>query len=164
MNKDAVVKTFQSGHRKMAEVISRLDNKQKTEENVVGNWTVKDILAHLSAWAIEATKEVDRVLQNNPTWPSLYFKEKGENDFNQREVLKRRKWSLDKVMREWKESFQLEIARVRKLTDKEWNHQSNQDKWGDGAPVTVASLYGYEYLGENHEGAHARQIKEHFKL
>lgn len=163
MEKQKVMQAFEASHQKMADVIQKLSKEQMVKEKVLDDWSVKDILAHLSAWSWEAIKEIDRVLQNKATWHKL-FEKKGEDKFNKREVAKRKKRSLEKIIDEWEKSFQAEMARVEKLTKREWLHQSNRDKWRDGRPVTVFSLYGYEYQGEDHEAAHAKQIREYFDL
>lgn len=164
MEKQEVIQTFKAGHQKMADVVQKLSEEQMVKEKVLDDWSVKDILAHLSAWSWEAQKEIDRVLQSKATWHKLYFEKEGEDKFNKKEVAKRKKRSLEKIIDEWEESFRAEMTRLGELTEEEWTHQSDQDRWGDGTPVTVFSLYGYQYQGEDHEAAHAKQIRRHFGL
>ncbi len=164
MEKQEVIQLFKAGHQRMVEVVQKLSGEQMMGEKIFTDWTVKDILAHLGAWSWEAQKEIDRVLQDQPTWHKRFAKGKGEDAFNKEEVAKRRGKSLGDVIREWEESFELEMGRLSKLSEEEWTHQSKGDKWEDGTPVTVSSLYKYEYEGENHEAAHAKQIEKHFGL
>lgn len=164
MEKHKVIQISKFGHQKVEDVIQKLSKEQMVEEKVLGDWSVKDILAHLSAWSWEVVKEIDRILQNKATWHRHYFEKKGEDGFNQREVAKRKSRSLKSIVYEWEESFQAEMSRLDTLTEEEWVHQSNQDKWKDGKPITVFSLYDYEYQGEQHETAHAQQIRENFGL
>lgn len=164
MDKQEVIKAHEADHREMGETIQRLSKEEMAREKVLGDWTVKDILAHLNAWAWECVKEIDRVLQNGATWHRVYPDEKGESKLNKREIRKRRDKGLKEILQEWEESFQALINRIEKLSDKEWCHQSSNDMWGDGKPMTVMSLFDYEYKGEGHEAAHATQIKRHFNL
>lgn len=53
---------------------------------------------------------------------------------------------------------------MEKLTDKQWKHQSGDQTWRDGNPVTVYSLFAYEYEGEGREDGHAKQIKKRLKV
>lgn len=159
-----VVSAFREGHARMLEVVSMLSEQQMTEEPVLDEWTVKDIIAHLAAWSIDARLEIDRVLNDAPAWVKLYDSDEGVTDFNERAIATRRFKQLSEVIEEWKAAFEAEMSRVESLTDDEWNHQSGTDVWKDGNKVTVFSLYSYEYLGEQHEAAHARQIKNHFGL
>lgn len=162
MDKLKVIRDFKAGHRAMVDVIQKLSQRQLEEEKIIDNWTVKDILAHLSAWSLEVIKEIDRVLKNKPTWPKLYYSIKGEDKFNLEAVVKRKNKSLETVVQEWEQSFQIEIKKLEKLSGQEWLHQSNGDQWEDGRPVTVFSLFDYEYQDEQHETAHAKQISQHF--
>lgn len=164
MEKQRVIETFRAGHQKMADVIRQLSKEQMVKEKILGSWSIKDILAHLSAWSLEAVKETDRILENKATWHKLYFEKEGEDKFNKREVARCKNRSLEEIIHEWEESFQAEMTRLEELTEEECLHQSNQERWGDGKPVTVYSLYGYEYQGEDHEAAHAKQIQGHFDL
>lgn len=164
MEKQKVIQSFKAGHEKMKDVMQGLTKKQMVEEKVLGDWSVKDILAHLSAWSWEAIEEINRVLQNKASWHRLDIEKDWTDRFNQMEIAKRRKRSLRAVIDEWEKSFQAEIARLEQLTKEDWFHQSGQDRWENGTPVTVHSLYDYEYQGENHEAGHAKEIKRHFSL
>lgn len=49
------------------------------------------------------------------------------------------------------------------LTEDEWMHKSGNQTWKDGTPITVWSLFTYEYEGEGHEGGHAKQNEKFMK-
>jgi hypothetical protein len=52
---------------------------------------------------------------------------------------------------------------MEKFTEEQWKHQSGNQTWSDGTPVTIYSLFGYVYEGEGHEGGHAKQIQRFLK-
>jgi len=163
MKKQDVIKKFRDGHKKMMDAIRQLDNRQMTEEKVLIDWTVKDILVHLSAWSREAVKEIDRVLKDKSIWPTLYNCKEGEDKFNEKVIRENKDKSLEMVIKEWKNSFESEMKKLEDVSKEEWLYQSKNKKWRDGSPVTVFSLYGYEYQGEQHEAAHATQIRKYFE-
>ena len=162
MKKEDVVKTLIEDHKKMQKITELLTKEEKLKFRVLGVWSVKDVIAHLSAWNLELTKSVDIILRNEELW----FLNTGDEEFNKIQITKRKSYSLDEVMDEWQNSFKTLIDRINNLSESEWNFQSNFF-WGGKAihgkyPVTVKSLFEYKYKGESHEGGHAKQIEEYF--
>lgn len=164
MDKQQAIIWLKRGHRKLEKVISSLNEEQMTRIPVLGKWTVKDIIAHLIAWNWEAAKEIERILNNKATWHKLFEETSGENKFNEIEVKKRKDKNFNEAIQDWEESFQHVIKEIEALSLKEWNHQSGKDTWEDGSPLTIASLFDYEYEGDEHEGGHANQVIRFFKL
>ena len=159
MEKEWIIKFFKDDHAKLVSAISQLDKSWMTDRKVNKSWDVKDVIAHISAWNWEIIRQVDDILVNRKPW----YVDMDEASFNKREVKKRKKWSLDKVLEEWEESFKALIKRIEQLSDSEWLFQADFN-WPDGSPVTIQSLFEYRYRGEGHEGGHAVQIKECFEL
>lgn len=125
----------------------------------MGDWSVKDVIAHISAWNLEITRSIDEVLQKKAPW----YLSKGETAFNIAEVEKRRDWSLQEVLDEWESSFDSLTHRIEEITAEEWNIDTGLS-WADGSALSMASLFGYRYRGEGHEGGHAIQIREYYNL
>jgi hypothetical protein len=159
MDKIKVIEFFKNDHAKLVNVVNQLDKEQMIKKIVIASWTVKDIIAHISAWNWEIIKQVDNVLVNKKPW----YVDMNEANFNKKEVQKRKSWSLDKIMEEWGESFKALIERIEHLTDTEWDFQADFN-WPDGSAVTIQSLFEYRYKGEGHEGGHAKQIEKCFEL
>lgn len=130
-----------------------------TRSKVLGDWSVKDIIGHISAWNWEIMKSIDEVLMKKAPW----YLTKGETEFNMIEVEKRRNWPLKEVLEEWERSFDSLIYRIEDISADEWNIQTGLS-WAEGAPVTIESLFRYRYRGEGHEGGHALQISNYYGL
>jgi uncharacterized damage-inducible protein DinB len=161
MDKQRAMQFFKDNHEKLLEVIGRLKQGQMVNDIVLGNWTVKDILAHISAWNLEIIKAIDDILNDEKSW-FVNEEELNEEEFNRRETQKRKSWSLDKILEEWQHSFEKLIKRIENLSNSEWEYQTVFN-WGNSTiPVSIESLLGYTYKGEGHEGGHAKQIKEYF--
>lgn len=150
-------------HQKFKKALSSLSKEQILKNKVSGDWNIKDLVAHLAAWNLEAIDEVYRVLKNQATWPTRYEDEIGTDRFNREAVEKRKDKTWGKVLKEWDDSFRTQIELMMKLTKEEWSHQCNQT-WKDKTPVTVYSLFAYEYEGEGHKGGHAKQISRFLNL
>ncbi len=153
-----VVQRLTREHRLLERAVSGLSESELTQVPVLDHWTIKDILAHILAWNEEYTPEIDRVLQGNGLWQKRFASRGGEDEFNRKVVERHKNNSVQEVIVRWQESFKALIKKVESLTDEEWNFQSSGDKWEDGTPVTVYSLFLYEYEGSEHEGGHAKQI------
>jgi uncharacterized damage-inducible protein DinB len=159
MNQGAILRFFQEDHRKLKQTIAKLTESQIVNDIVMGNWSVKDVIAHISAWNWEIAKSIDDVLEKKAPW----YLTKGETAFNIVEVEKRRDWSLKEVLNEWEKSFDSLIHRIEEIAAEEWNIDTGLT-WADGSAVSMESLFRYRYRGEGHEGGHAIQIMEHYGL
>src|SRR3989344_1811738 len=153
------IERYKKEHERLKKLVITPTEEQVVRSNTVGEWSIKDIVAHLAAWNWEAINEVDRVLKNEATWPARYEDKAGEDEFNRREVEKRKGMSWKKVLKDFDDSFWAQIKRMEQLREDEWKHQSTNQFWSDGTPVTVYSLFAYEYEGEGHEGGHAVQLR-----
>lgn len=161
MTQKEVIKLREKGHEKLKKAISGLTKKEMAQAKILGSWTARDIVAHLAAWNWRFMEEIDAILNNDAAWVGLSDKE--QDEFNEKEIEKRKRKSLKEILEEWDKSSQFVIKKIQQLTLKEWNHQSKKDVWEDGSPLTVKSLFSYQYKGEGHEGGHANQIIAFFK-
>jgi len=163
VKKEKAIEILKADHKKLAGVLDLLSPGQPEEVKVLGEWTTKDIIAHLIEWNWEYLAEIERILADKATWHKVCESKEQEDEFNRKAAEKWRTKSFKEVLDEWEKSFQVAIKMVEKLTNEEWNHQSNKDTWSNGDPVTIYSLFDYEYEGTSHEGGHAKQIREFFK-
>jgi hypothetical protein len=159
VNLEETIRFFINDHQKLEEVLSKLTSDQLSDVQVQGNWTVKDILAHISAWNWELIKQTNLVISGKKPW----YKDTSEAEFNEKSVKTRESWSLDKVLSEWRESFDALLARLNELSQEEWTFELDED-WPEGGKITVASIFEYQYHGEGHEGGHAKVIQEYLNL
>jgi len=118
-----------------------------------GDWTAKDVLAHIAAWDRELVPAVDELLAGR--YPSFIAED--VDAFNTCAVAAARDLPWDAVLAELRGAHEALIARTRALTDDEWRHLSRHT-WRDGTPMTVASLFAYTYQGETHYRGHAQEL------
>nr|KXH75488.1 MAG: hypothetical protein AM325_11140 [Candidatus Thorarchaeota archaeon SMTZ1-45] len=160
MNREEIIHFFVDDHQKLENVLSKLTSKEIFHEKVQGDWTVKDIIAHISAWNWELIKQTDLVLSGKKPW----YTDLPEADFNKKAVKKRESWSLEKVLSEWRDSFNALVTRMSTLSQEEWTFELDDEAWPEGGKVTVASIFGYRYNEEGHEGGHAKVIQRYFDI
>lgn len=159
IDRQKTIEQYKKEHERLKKLVLSLPEEQVLKSNTAGEWSIKDIVAHLAAWNWEAIDEVDRVSKDKATWPARYEDKAGEDEFNRKAVEKRRSMSWGEVLNDWDESFWTQIRRMERISEDEWKYQSRNQLWSDGTPVTIYSLFAYEYEGEGHEGGHARQLK-----
>lgn len=164
MNKQQTIEILKAGHERLRKVVDSLDDEKTAKVAVLGVWTTKDVIAHLTFWNWEAAKEIDRILENKATWHKSAEQIEDEDKSNEIAVRERKDKNFQDVIKEWEESFASFIARIRALTPEEWSHQSGSDTWSDKIPITVESLFRYRYEGEEHEAGHAKQIERFLGL
>ncbi len=158
MDHEETIQFFMDDHQKLQEVISKLTEFQMDTEEVQGNWTVRDILAHISAWNWELVTQAEGVLSGAKPW----YTYKTEADFNKEALKARGSWSVEKIIAEWYESFDALISKLESFSEEEWNFEIDEE-WPEGGKVSVFSIFGYRYHGEGHEGGHATIIQNYFE-
>ncbi|MFW9792737.1 MAG: DinB family protein [Candidatus Thorarchaeota archaeon] len=159
MNLEETIQFFINDHQKLEDLLSKLTVNQMSNEPVQGDWTVKAIIAHISAWNWELITQTDRVLSGRRPW----YANTTETEFNEKAVKVRKTWSLEKTISEWRESFDALISRMKNLSPEEWTFELSEE-WPEGGNITVASIFGYRYLSEGHEGGHAILIRKYFDI
>lgn len=159
MDHEETIQFFRDDHQKLKDVISKLTKFQMNTDKVQGSWTVKDILAHISAWNWEIITQAERVLSGTKPW----YTDKTEAVFNKEAVKTRESWSVEKVISEWYESFATLISKLESFSEEEWAFELDEE-WPEGGKVSVSSIFGYRYQGEGHEGGHATIIRNYFEL
>lgn len=121
--------------------------EEKREQCLFDKWSLKDIVAHLSGWdifTVEAIKglEKDNVLD----WGA------GVNEFNKKQVEKRKKWSWKKVYNEFIEVGDKLFKAYEDLSEEYWDKKFWPNK--DETPREFLKIDIDHYKNE-----HLSQIK-----
>ncbi len=80
MKKDQVLKRLEKAWATFQESYSGLSDPQLMEPGVMGEWSVKDILAHVTTWEEEALKYLPLILTGGK--PPRYIQFGGIDAFN----------------------------------------------------------------------------------
>ena len=125
---------------------------------VYGDWSVKDVLAHLPAWDRELARAIDELLASQlPTFVQ-YATRAGEAAFNARAVEASRAMPFAQALAELREAHEALMGQIEALTDEQWE-RATAYRWGNRTPMTIASLFDYSYKGQTHYGGHAQEIE-----
>ncbi len=152
MNKDELLDALEDGREQLIEAIDDLSDEALTEPGVVGDWSVKDILAHLNAWEAELIKLLWQARQGQK--PTVAQVEDSEIDArNQAYYEQSRQRPLERVLADFEGIRHQTIRRVEAFSNKELTD-----------PARFAWLKGralWERIAEDsyaHDAEHATDI------
>ena len=129
----------------MGQVVQKID----TSLTIYPGWTIKEMIAHISAWEIVIHKAFQTYQAGEPPY---FLHEQDFDLFNEEVVNYRGSWSLEKVLQEWKEVREDLKKSIQKLKETDLEVEMVLP-WG--SERTVAELI--EIIGE-HEGEHMKDI------
>jgi hypothetical protein len=148
-----VMAWFRRDMERLVESVSGL-SEDEWHTHVSGEWTLKDVVAHVAAWDDELRRAIDDVLRNE--MPRLA--ETDEDELNAEFVARRRDRPVAAVLDELRRAHESLLARVMEVDDREWRRKTDM-RWPDGPPLTVSSLFDYDHRGQSHYAGHAEEIE-----
>lgn len=97
MNKAQVLEKIDSTWLELKAAASGLSNEQMMTPGVTGDWSVKDILGHVSTWEEESLKYLPLILrgEKTPRYSTLYG---GIDAFNAQMTFQIQKMTLDEAL------------------------------------------------------------------
>ena len=98
------IKIMKNGHKSVLAVVKGLDGSLWQTLGACGEWSVKDILAHLASYEWMLVEALDDLIHEGAATPTLKRFGEGPAAFNDVEVGKRRDHSVDQVLNEYKEA------------------------------------------------------------
>ena len=118
MNKDELLDALEDEREKLIEAIDDLSDEVMLEQGVIGEWSVKDILAHLNAWEAELIKLLWHVRQGQK--PATAQMQEAEVDArNQVYFVQSRERPLELVLTDFEGIRKQTIRRVEAFSNKE---------------------------------------------
>ncbi|OGM11435.1 hypothetical protein A2Z22_00960 [Candidatus Woesebacteria bacterium RBG_16_34_12] len=69
--------------------------KEKVDKKFYGDWTIKEVVGHISAWDKYFTEVLKNIIEGvkSEHWGNI-------DEFNEKEVAKRKSWNLEKLIGE----------------------------------------------------------------
>jgi hypothetical protein len=118
MNRQQLLKRLETAWAALNESYAGLSDSQLTEPGVVGDWSAKDVLAHVTIWEEEALKYLPGILQGiqPPRYSAMYG---GIDAFNARTVQERQSLSPGEVRRQLDAAHRRLMALVKSVPEDE---------------------------------------------
>jgi hypothetical protein len=157
MTRDEILKNIQKEHGKLIAAMRGLSDEVVATKPVMNDWTIKDMLGHISMWYRFAITFLDEYVQRGTPRPTG-LSGLGVDEYNERELKLRRDWSLTRVRDEFDAAYQAMLASVEKLDDGQLNAPLAVP-WEPG--TTLERLVAWNTY--EHEPEHTAQIKARLK-
>ncbi len=110
MERQQLLKRLEMAWTAIKESYAGLTDSQLTEPGVMGNWSVKDILAHVTTWEEEALKYLPLII--NGEKPPRYVQYGGLDAFNAQMIEQKRGLALSEVLSQLDETHRPLHARA----------------------------------------------------
>ena len=154
MDKSEILKALEEGREKFLDAIEGLDEESLGQAGVVGEWSIKDILVHLSRWEAELVKLLWQAKQGSkPT--SAHFSKLSVDELNDRWYQESRTRALKLVLDDFHGVRNQTIRRIEDLTERALTDLSYYP-WLGGQPLTDW-IAGDSF---EHEAEHEAQIRD----
>jgi len=123
MDRRRLLAQLEKAWEAIKESYAGLSDSQMTEPGVTGDWSVKDILAHVTTWEVEALKYLPLIIKGGrpPRYSVMYG---GINAFNARMTEEKRSLSLSEVLRQMDETHRQLIDYVRSAPEEQFARET----------------------------------------
>lgn len=118
MKKEQLLKKIDAAWDMFIASYADLSDEQLLEPGVVGDWSIKDIIAHVTVWEDEAFKHLPFILKDEK--PPLYSVKDGGIDANAMMTERKRKLSLAEVLKEQDQTHRRIVAYIETLPEEQF--------------------------------------------
>ncbi len=152
-NKQQLLDDLEAARTELLSAIEGLSEEEMVHPGVVGEWSVKDTLAHIAAWDEETRVVIHAfVTQEEPIFDYKISGKRGFAKWNAREVEKRRDLSEAQILAELEEARQELVELVQGLTEEQLSRRAVPPwRW----PTTARRNLEIQ---AKHDREHAEQI------
>jgi hypothetical protein len=122
MDKQQLLKRLETPWMDLKESYVGLSDAQLLEHGVMGDWSVKDILAHVTIWEEEALKYLPLII--NRERPPRYVQYGGIDAFNAQMIEQRRGLTLSDVLRQLDETHRRLIDYLQSVPEEHFTRET----------------------------------------
>jgi hypothetical protein len=92
-----------------------------SNERVVGNWTIKDIIGHIVTWNQEFRKDIKLILRSvHPGYRRLISPNNEFNQWNQYWISRKRNWTWQRIWDDYCRDYKETVQLIEKLGSKDF--------------------------------------------
>jgi uncharacterized protein (TIGR03083 family) len=123
MDRQQLLKKLDRAWAAFKESYAGLSDAQLTEPGVTDNWSVKDIIAHVTWWEEEALKHLPFIIKGSrpPRYSVMYG---GIDTFNAQMTEQKRELSLSDVLRQLEETHRRLIAYLQNTPEEQFTQET----------------------------------------
>ncbi len=153
MTKEELLDILDKSREEFMDSIDELSDETLEQPGVVGEWSIKDLMVHLSLWEAELIKLLWQARQGQkPT--TIHFMPATDDEINARWYEETRERPLDRVLDDFEAVRRQTIRRVGSFSEKDLN-DTQRYPWQKGVPL-------WKWIANDsfeHEKEHLEQIK-----
>jgi len=122
MEKQQLLKRLETAWMALKESYTGLSNAQLLEPAVMGDWSVKEILAHVTLWEEEALKYLPLII--NGEKPPRYVQYGGLDAFNAQMIEQKRSLALSEVLSQLEETHRRLISYIQSVPEEYFTRET----------------------------------------
>ncbi|MFX1256208.1 MAG: ClbS/DfsB family four-helix bundle protein [Promethearchaeota archaeon] len=156
IDKLAFIKHLQTDRSRIEDMLAEMTSEQMELPGVQGDWSVKNIIAHLTIWERRGIEWIKAAMQEKE--PEVPLPRSGLFDINQlnmRIYEESENRSVEDILSEFHQVFKLLINQVELLDDKQLD-KIVQAKWTGNTPVPIRFMIAWRFI---HYQSHGRHIQ-----
>jgi hypothetical protein len=135
-------------------LVAEVGEERMLEPGATGDWTFKDVVAHLNGWRSKTLARLDAARQGKtpaaPPWPAELSEEDDVDEINAWIQQANRDRSLQQVLGEYQRSFQHMRDAVTALSERDLT-EAGRYAWLEGEPLASVITASFGHLHEEHE-------------
>lgn len=148
--KEELIATVQTAYDQFEALLASLSEEQMTTPGVNGSWSVKDNLAHLTAWQIYQATRQEATLKGEPEPPDPAPNAKSEDEINEYIYQQHKDQPLADVLADFRAAYQRILASTQALS---WEALNSPFPWyGNDTPLGAYTLGNTAGHYEEHGG------------
>ncbi len=160
MDKTALLNTIQTEYAQFESLIAPLSETQLCTAPFEGEWSIKDIMAHIAVWEQLCTRWLEEFLRGVTPQPSERL-DQGSNDRIYRENRDRSLAEVRELFHHAHQQFLHQVNLLAQTLSEEELNASHRfawtESWPDSSLIAVIADNSYEHYHD-----HAQQIRGHF--
>jgi hypothetical protein len=148
-----IIEELERTRAALLDALAKLDEAALDRKAVVGEWSIKNVLAHIAAWEAWVVQALPARLTTGKTPEDFLARAQDEDSFNAEEVAEREELTPSEQVIELERTREALLAELRALDAAAWERRAPWDTW-EG---TLA-----EYLRESlivHEQEHLVELR-----
>jgi hypothetical protein len=121
MNKQQLLMTLRDERAAWDTLLNSLSDKQSTTPGITGEWSVKDIIAHINAWESRPVAWLEAIERGAQPTPPSWSRDLDEDSINAWIFKTNRHRSLPEVRNEARQTFERLVQGIERMDEEQLN-------------------------------------------
>ncbi len=159
MEKEELIQALEDGQQEMVDLLEGLPDEAMLEPGVIGNWSIKDMLAHLTFWEGQAVAVLFQIQQSDQKPSAAFFGKETTDQVNTRIHEVNNSRPLESIWTDFLGVRKQTIRRVNEVSDDALNNPT-RFPWTNGLPLYELVLDNSVSHADEHSEALLNWLEE----